>query len=447
MATRRWLGAAKPVRQVDTITVANTWATSDTVTLTINGVDLLITIGSLVTTDQVATTIKQAVNGETLTDTSATVSPTIADGGGQALAYFREITATVASSVVSLTGGQTGDTDKPFTLSVVEVTAGTGTAVEATATTATGPHFFSDADNWSGATVPVDNDDIVFDSGAVSCKYGLSPAIQPASVTVTSDYTGQIGLPEVNEDSSSYPYAEYRTKYLTFDSNAVTTTYDMGRGVGVGSRMVRIDAGAGQILWNQTGAGQRLKTGIPAMLLIGSNASNEVNVVSGDLGIAFFEGETAHVATLRVGAGVVSGAKCVCGDGVDLANAAIVQNGGTAEINSATGSGTIVVGQNGTLYVKGTGAHASIDVEPGGKVVYQSNGTIGTLCRVQSGGTFIRYADLRAATITPAVQLYKGSIFQDPNGVLTYTGGLKLNGCTVDDVTLDVGPNATITPS
>ena len=39
-------GGAVGVKQVDTITVANTWATSDTVTLTINGRDLLITIGS-----------------------------------------------------------------------------------------------------------------------------------------------------------------------------------------------------------------------------------------------------------------------------------------------------------------------------------------------------------------------------------------------------------------
>jgi hypothetical protein len=453
MATRRWLGAAKNVRQVDTITVANTWATSDDVTVTINGVDLVIVIGSLVTTAQVATTIKQAINGETLTDTAATVSPPIADGGGRALAYFREITAAISAastSVVEITGGQTGDYDKPFTLSVTETTAGDGTATEATATAATGPHHWNNIDNWSGATVPVDNDDVVFDSGSVGCKYSLVTGIQPASVTVTNDFSGPnayIGLPEVNEDSSSYPYAETRTKYLTFDDNSVTTTYDIGRGDGSGSRVLRISAGAGQIIWNQSGAGQRLKTGIPATLLIGTHTANVVNVNAGDLGIAFFEGEAAHVATLRIGSGVVSGAKCVCGDGVDLANASIVQNGGAAEINSATGSGTIVVGQNGTLSIKGTAAHASIDVEPGGTVYYQTNGTLGTLCRVQTGGKFIRFADLRPATITPAVQLYSGATFQDPNGVLTYSNGIKLNGCTLDDVTLDVGPNVTVTPS
>lgn len=447
MATRRWIGAAKPVRQVNTITVANTWAGNDTVTLTINNVDVVITIGSLVTTAQVATTIKEAFNGETLTDTGASVSPPIADGGAQAIAYFKELTATVSGSVVTITGGQTGDADKPFTLTVTESTAGTGTATGATATAATGPHHFSDQDNWSGNAVPVDNDDIVFDSGAVGCKYSLSPSIQPASVTITSDYTGYIGLPEVNEDSSTAPYAEYRTKYLTFDSNAVTTVYDVGHGTGVGSRVVRIDAGAGAVTWNQFGAGQRLKTGIPSTLLLGTNSANVLNVAKGDLGVAFFEGESAHIATLRVGDGTSASATVVCGDGVDLANAAITHNGGTLEINSTTSSGTIVVGDAGRLTTRGTAAHASITVQPGGYLAYQSSGTISTKLDVHSGGTFDRAGDLRPFTCTPVVNLYKGSIFYDPNKVGTYSNGIKLNGCAVSDVTLDIGPDVTVTPS
>ena len=135
MANRRWLGKAKNVRQKDTITVALVWGTSDTVTITINGQDLVITIGANTTTAQVATTIKEAINGSTLTDTTASASPSIADGGGQGIAEFLEISASIDSatpSVVDIEGGQTGNADKPFTMTVTESTAGTGTATEAT---------------------------------------------------------------------------------------------------------------------------------------------------------------------------------------------------------------------------------------------------------------------------------------------------------------------------
>ena len=76
MATRTWLGNAIDIAQKNTVTIANTWATSDTATLTINGKSLVVTIGSLVTTAQVATTIQQAVEGISFTDTTASVTPT-----------------------------------------------------------------------------------------------------------------------------------------------------------------------------------------------------------------------------------------------------------------------------------------------------------------------------------------------------------------------------------
>ena len=81
MATNRWIGKAKQVTQVDKIAISGSWASTNTITVTINGVAAVLTVGALTTTDQVATSLKQAWNGETLTDTSASCSPTIADGG------------------------------------------------------------------------------------------------------------------------------------------------------------------------------------------------------------------------------------------------------------------------------------------------------------------------------------------------------------------------------
>jgi len=118
------------VPQVDTVTIANTWAQNDTIQLVIGSSTVTVTIGTLTTTAQVATTLQQAWENLTLTDGSASVSPA---EGGQLNIETSQITATVSGSVVTLTSGIAGQS---FTLVVTETTAGDGTAVEAVATAA-----------------------------------------------------------------------------------------------------------------------------------------------------------------------------------------------------------------------------------------------------------------------------------------------------------------------
>jgi hypothetical protein len=448
MANRRWLGKAKAVRQVDTITIANTWATSDTCTITIDGIDLVVTIGANTTTAQVATTLSQAINGSTVTDTTATVSPTIADSGGQGLNQFDELIATVSGSVVTVTGGQTGYSDKPFTMSVVEVTAGSGTSVEATATAATGPHHINNADNWSSDTLPVDDDVVIFDEGAIDAVFNLGALlIQPSQFIKTRNYTGKIGLAQTNEDTTSKPYPEYRAKYWLWSSDVGTavTTIDLEGGeVGVGSKLVRINAADCVVIWNQYGSGTRLITGQPTCLFLGTSTTNVFNIPQGDLGISFFEGEAAHIATLRVGDGETGNATVICGGGVDITNAAIEQNGGTLSIDSTTSSGTIVVSGTGVLTVYGTTAHASIDLRPSSTCKYNSSGTITTL-KVQAGATWDRSGDIRTVTVTNVVNLFDGGSIKDPHSVVTFSGGIKANGFNLasGSGTMDVGPDRT----
>lgn len=442
MATRRWLGQARDVAQVDTITVGGTWATSDTITITIGTVDLSITIGSQTTTAQVATTIKQAWNGETLSDTSASCTPTIAQGGAQAMGQFADVVATVASSVVTLTSRVAGT---PFTVSTVSETSTSGTlSHSAAATAATGKHFFSNQDNWSANTVPVDGDDIVFDQGNVSCKYGLSPAIQPGSVTVTMQYTGQIGLPEANSDNgSTKTYGEYRTKYLTFDDNTATCTYRIGEGdVGPGSGLIRIDAGAGQSILLVKNTGNPTVTGQPAFLFIGTHADNAGYFSGGESGVAFFAGEAATIKTLAIGAGAVTSnqAKLTVGSGATI-------NGSGATTDVAAGTvvlhvATLDLDMTGGFVSIERGAHTDINVDAG-TLYYNTNGTATTV-RVGSAGVFDKSRDMRATTITNAVQMYRGATFKDPHGVVTLSGGIKLNRCRVEDVKVDVAVDRTL---
>jgi hypothetical protein len=114
------------IAQVDTLTIAGTWAQNDTVALTIGSDTVTITIGALTTTTQVATTIKQAWEGEAFTDTAAKVSPST---GGLAYTSFSAITAAESAlgDIVTLTHDSAGHS---FTLSATATTAGNGTATQ-----------------------------------------------------------------------------------------------------------------------------------------------------------------------------------------------------------------------------------------------------------------------------------------------------------------------------
>lgn len=132
-----WATVATPVAEVNTLTIAGTWLATETCTITIDGLPLVVTIGSLVTTAQVATTIKQAWEGETITDGTATVSPT---GGAADYPYAHgRITATVSGSVVTLTGKHKGERWNTNTVMAATETSAGGTAVLASSIAAAGP--------------------------------------------------------------------------------------------------------------------------------------------------------------------------------------------------------------------------------------------------------------------------------------------------------------------
>lgn len=125
------------VSEVNTVTIALTWAQNDIINLRINGRQIVVTVGTLITTAQVATTLKQAWNGEAFTDGAASVSPT---GGGPVMPDHSQLTATVSGSVVTLTADSIGVRwNENAVMVAAETTAGNGTATLANATPAAGP--------------------------------------------------------------------------------------------------------------------------------------------------------------------------------------------------------------------------------------------------------------------------------------------------------------------
>lgn len=442
MAVPKWRGSAIDVRQSSTITVANTWAQNDTVTITCDNLDFVITIGTLVTTTQVATTIKEAFNGSTLTDTSASCVPSIAQGGAASVGNFAEMTAASSGAVVTLVTNQTLRVGKPVTITVTETTAGTGTATYAVATAPRGRNEGDNQDNYDTNAVPTDADTLVFDAGDVDFLYDISFAAQFTTLNKTKSYTGKVGLAEINVDNPSIgkSYREYRGKYLVTDDNGgATCTANLETGEGQGSSRFRWNAGAGIAVLNVFGKGNRELTGVPCILFLGTAATNVVNNIAGDLGIAFYPGESATVATLRNGDGPGSQAETYCGTGCTLTT--VICNGGKIFTSSAITTATL----NDGAWSHDTGTVATANVL-GGVWNHLGGATITTL-KIGPTGKFDASKGVATFAVTNPIQMSKGAEFYDPQGRSGNPVFVLATGVTWNDVKINIGGGKTLTAS
>ena len=402
MANKRWLGRAGAVAEVNTITIANTWATGDTITVTINSKSLVVTIGSLVTTAEVATTLKQALEGEAFTDTTATVKPS---GGGPDFTEHSELTATVAGSVVTWTADDAGiPWNVNSGMAVTEVTAGTGTATLANATAATGPNFVSNADNWSPTGVPGAGDDIWADNSDVSMLYGLDGI----SGTLTSanfarSYTGTVGLPATN--ASGYP--EYRLTYLDIDCSAIT----IGYGEGSGSGRIKIDSGAVTVALLVEFTSSSLDLGIGAVVWKGTDAFNTLRLQEGSVSVSAFDGEASALLSAQVTNGTL-----VIGAGFSAPLVTLSIQDGTVIMRDNITTATIA---NGTLELLGTATITTLNLE-GGTLIHKSSGTIST---ANIAGLLDASRDNATRTIS-VCNLKRGGQIVDPLRTVIYTAGI-----------------------
>lgn len=414
MANRNWIGSASAVKDVWTITVADTWATSDTVTITIGSSTLVITIGSLTSTAQVATTIQQAFESTAFTDTSASCVPS---GGGTTIPEFAAITASVASSVVTLTADAAG---VPHTVSVAESTVGSGTATESHATSATGPNFWDNVGNWLEGSVPTTGDDVYIDR-PVAILYGLDQnSVTLASMTIGERFStsAYIGLTSRNAAG----YAEYRDQYLKI---GVTSLVCRGN-----SSRMRINFGSVQTTATIFSTGSSSTTGISALQLLGTHASNTLRVTSGSVGVAENDGEVSTVATITQEGGSLN-----LGNGNTLTN--VTKIAGTLALGSST---TTLKSYSGTTTVRG-GTQAAITLGGGELSVTgtttvtalrQQGGTatIGPNCTAttldKAAGTLVSYVGCTTLTSdSGAVTVHDGSITTaniSTNSVFNYGG-------------------------
>lgn len=451
-ATREWVAQAGDMPQIDSITVAGTWAAGDTGSITIGNSTLTVTCGSdTTTTSVIATVIKEAINATTID--SNLVGAEQRTAAGQLLGEFRDVVASidtgnssrvlVRSKVAGVPFYDVADVAAPFTLSASETTAGSGTLTAASVQVATGKNWWNKATNWSGGVVPANGDTIVVANSSVPIMYGMpktADLLAPAALDIDQSFTGRLGLPIYN----AIGYAEYRerTPDLRDDgTNSNTLTIRIGRGAGLGSPLINLKST--MVHANSTAFYHVYNTGKPQgtdyALTIdynGNNTGADVNISGGSVHLKSVEVNDITINKSADQATVLFDNVSVIGGGGD-----VTINGGDVTYRSAANL-TLVV-YDGTIQFVGA-VPATLYLYGGtAKVLNANSGTITTLL-VGAKGRF----DLSRCTTPITIStcdLFRGAALADPVAKGTYSAGIDLNRCDVNDVEIQVGTHRRLT--
>ena len=319
MADQHWLCSAVAVKDVYTETIGGTWVAAETYTITVGSRSLVVTIGSLVTTAQVATTIKQAFESQSFTDTTASCLP---EAGGTSIPEMASITATVSGSVVTFRGDVAG---VPHTLSSSEAST-SGTVSLVNTIPATGPNDRANAANWSAGALAT-GDTVTIDR-PVSLLYGASQSgVLLASLYISPTFVAanRIGLPVRNAAGyEEYRPTEWEIGVTSLLSRATSNLIKINTGTGACAADIRSTGSA-------SAEDQR-----SAFQLRGNHASNSLVVYGGLAGYGSND-ETSQLATCAIHGGTfVAGRNCTI--------AAFTKDGGSATLRKNPTTTTNIAG-------------------------------------------------------------------------------------------------------
>jgi hypothetical protein len=436
MANRIWKPAAADVSDIWKIAVGGTWANTETLTLTVAGQDLIITLGSSgLTTANIANKIYLAVNAtdykEPLLDNESR------NTGGQAIPQMSELTATwvSASSDVYLFG----PAGVPVTVSVAE-TSTSGTLTLTHPQTATGKHFWNNTDNWSGGSIPADGDDVWFMDSAVHCWFGLpAGTLTLASLHVMQSFErGQLGLPPVNRFNPAKPYPEYRARFIVLDDTAPqTSVFTIGEGVGLGPSLANIDntGGTGAYL-NLLNTGPRLAPDqYVANYKPAATSGNRLSVNRGSVAVGTEAGDAGELDTVYIADNVDNPPDVWIGEGVTNNDVAITQYGGRLRTEIGPNSHKLYGGEGINNY----GFQGTSSLWVFGDAVCRITALTGgnLLDSVKISGTLDLTDLVNTGTINKC-DVFRGFRILDPGRLVTWTNGIQCQGCTPNDGLLEI---------
>lgn len=334
MADIKFLGAADAIAQVDTIQIL-TFDAATTYKVTIGG-DVVSVLGDT-DVNTTATNLQLAL--------AASINP-----------YFSSMTWTVLTDTITGTAKSAGD---PFT-AVSSVTGGTGTIGAVTSVTASsGPNDWNVGRNFDGGVVPTTGDNVIIENSSISITHGLDQsAVTLASLTITKDYAGRIGLKEhsfatnSNGSTSTNVKNEYREQYLKISATVLSIGENFTNRAQSGSAMLKIDLGTivSTVTVHDT-ASSSFEVGKPSVQLLGVNVSNKLIVIKcpGNVGIAVSGFEVSTFASVEIGS-EAGNTGVTLGDGVTITT--WLQKSGSHFLNAAATITTVDV-LGGTLTTDG----------------------------------------------------------------------------------------------
>jgi hypothetical protein len=258
--------------------------------------------------------------------------------------------------------------------------------------------------NWSTGAVPVTGDTVYIEANPSGTDVNIAASSALSGVTlaalyISASYRGTIGT------AASPP------TYLQI----CATLLVIGYGSGQGSPFIALNLGSVQTLAliESSASSSSLSTAGP-ICLIGTHASNVLNITGGTVSVAANATEVATFATINNGGNLLLGVGCTL--------TTINNFGGKLTTQSAVTTMNVTAGAVTTL----AGAVTTITAS-GGSLTINSTGTITTL-NIE-GATVDMTGDPRSKTIT-TVNGYAGSLNLN-NGVknsITLTNGIATFG-------------------
>lgn len=397
----------------------------------------LLTLGSGLS----GVTFRVTINGKTISHTTsgdsaqmAVVSGLLSGLRANTSPEFTEITwaAGVTSGQITATAVTAG---KPFFMTVAASNA-SGFFVLSGATAAANsgyipnlsPSDASDGVNWETSGNPASGDSINFDGRVkTAVKWGLRAVsgIPLLAIDVPALYGGadaQIGLQELDEDSE---YPQYRDRYL----GAAAPIVNIGKGVGQGIRLMKLDQGASGLEVNVLRTGTPRETNRGAVVIKDINASGRMNIYGGTVEFAPLGDESGRLVLVNIAAGTVR-----FGFGADLASGTVNNQGGAITFNGRVNTLNHRAG-NGTI--DGSGSILTLNVQ-GGTLTHRGVGPVGVVNITTPARLDLGDAG-PALTISGAVTMNANTSLLDRGFRGTYASGIVLQGTSIRNVTLDFG--------
>ena len=432
VSTIRFLGAAQDVSDIWTYTIGGTPAATNTAWLELNNKRLTLTLGTDVTTTDVAQELAAMINATVNNATTkvGAYSDETWNVAGQTVPEWTEVSATSSGAVLTLTGAAGVPIQGHVTVGVTGggVTISSASSVQ----TATGKHFWDNAANWEGGVVPAKDsagnllgDTALFDSGGVDVKYALNNTEENISIIRTLGYTGDIGLPPVN----LLGYKEYRQQkldapiYDSVDSVQTILIGETGSAV-LAKGITRIDLGADTSNLNYPtvtvldSAASSPTDGESVQISGGTKTRLTVRKGSVSLGMDRTANTSYLYSTLYIGS---MDEDCTVRLGPNSSVPSALsgeQYGGKLYLNGTITGLTMLV-KSGTCYQL-SGALVAATVYSKAKLALQGGSCAGAITMksgstlsVESAGTY------SGATLSQAV----GSTLSDPFGLLSLSGG------------------------